>query len=189
MVQLPSVVSGVFLLLLSFAPTEEVFTDCSVDLHHCVFEDNILAVINDLPSLEECRMECQAEKACQFITYYDPDYAITDPFAGSCILFSQCSLTSSNKGDNICQGCVTLNTTCRPPVKPCSAPVQGGDLLLRSNIDIKKHIIDLCIVHCALRILHYRPQRQTVRKAYYKIPFITLRRINVGSEGEDSFTR
>ena len=89
--QLLLVFSGV-VLLLTLAGAEQgqggVFTGCSVDMQHCVFEDNILDIINNVPSLEQCRLMCKAEKDCRYITYYDTFYAMNEHFAGSCILFS-----------------------------------------------------------------------------------------------------
>ena len=44
---------------------------------HCVFEDNnILEIINKVPTLEECELICKDDIACRYITYYDPDYGI-----------------------------------------------------------------------------------------------------------------
>ena len=128
MFQFLIVVSGVFLHL-AFGREErgqgEIFTECSVELQHCVFKDNILYIVNNAPSLEECRLICEAEKDCRYFTYYDSDYAKVEPFAGSCIMFSHCTLYPPNTGDNRCQGCVTEDTQCTTVVEPCSAPVQG----------------------------------------------------------------
>ena len=156
--QLQIVVSGVFLLL-TFSQAEvgqgDVLTKCSVYSQHCVFENNnILSIINNNPSLEECRLKCEAEKGCRYITYYDYDPDHEEPFSGSCILFNQeCTLYPPNTGNNQCKGCVTQDTQC-VTAEPCSAPVKGGVLLLRSNIHIKTLMI------CVLYAVHqkYKPK-------------------------------
>ena len=121
-----------FLLLLTFARAQchqgEVFTECSVNSQHCVFEDNILSIINNVTTLEQCRLMCKEEKDCRYITYYDAFFAQGDPFAGSCILFSHCSLR-----EHRCTGCVTEDTHCTTVLEPCSAPVHGTVLLFRSK--------------------------------------------------------
>ena len=161
--QLQIVVSGVFLLL-TFSQAEvgqgDVLTKCSVYSQHCVFEDNnILSIINNMAGLEECRLKCKTEKGCRYITYYDYDPDHEEPFSGSCILFNQeCTLYPPNTGNNQCKGCVTQDTQCVPEEEPCSAPVQGGFLLLRSNIHIKTLMISvLYAVQCT-------PKRQTERQ-------------------------
>ena len=128
MYQLPIVFSGLFLLL-TLAGAErgqgKVFTECSVELQHCVFENNIINIINNVSGLEDCRLMCKAEKDCRYLTYYDSDYTSFEPFAGSCILFSHCSLYPHTQ-DNQCLGCVTEDTHCNTLVEPCSAPVRAA---------------------------------------------------------------
>ena len=97
MFQFLIVVSGVFLHL-AFGREErghgEIFTECSVELQHCVFKDNILYIVNNAPSLEECRLICEAEKDCRYFTYYDSDYAKVEHLLGpaSCLATAPCIL-------------------------------------------------------------------------------------------------
>ena len=80
--------------------------------------DNTLGTYGGVPSLEECRVLCQNNYQCKFLTYYYEE----GPAKHVCFLFSSCEVA----GD--CENCVSETSNCG---LRCDAPYSG---VLEENI-------------------------------------------------------
>ena len=95
---------------------------CSSDKTACeAHEENTLETYFGVPSLEECRLLCQNNDQCQFLTYF---YEESQTAKQICFLFSSCEAT----GD--CESCVSEARDCRTQLR-CEAHYAG---VLQDNI-------------------------------------------------------
>ena len=121
---------------------------CTTQNQHCVFEDNIISIINNV-TLNECRLLCIGDSSCRYLSYYDKKGY---PFPESCILFTQCKVYEY-PNDNTCTSCITEDTTCHP--------AQSQHCVIEENIIsiINQVTLDECRLLCngdsACRYLSY----------------------------------
>ena len=60
---------------------------CSVDGLACEMHDNTIAILPNVPTMEECRLLCQDQDNCNYISHFG---AVSFPFVETCMLFSAC---------------------------------------------------------------------------------------------------
>ena len=108
-------------ILLLFFPAIALaqFTNgtCSLDDYACdIVDDNLVELVNDVSSVDECRQACNDNRAsCKYFTYFGPD---SYPFVETCMLFSSC------KELDPCTDCHSEALLCNDAY--CTAPVQGS---------------------------------------------------------------
>ena len=94
---------------------------CSSNNTACeAHQGNTLETYFGVPSLAECRVLCQNNYQCKFLTYYYEE----GPAKQICFLFSSCEAA----GD--CENCVSQARHCRTELR-CEAPYTG---VLQDNI-------------------------------------------------------
>ena len=75
--------------------------------------DNVLDILPDIASLEQCRVICQDAPSCAFLTHFGSD---SYPFKETCMLFSECSELHAYPD------CITEEAACWAL---CSSPVES----------------------------------------------------------------
>ena len=80
--------------------------ECKVD------GDNVISILHNIPTLEQCRQICHDEEHCSFLSYFG---ANSFPFTETCMMFSTCDELSS------CTDCRTEDSSCRL----CSLAIEG----------------------------------------------------------------
>ena len=118
------------LLLLPVSLAELPNGECDVTGSTCELEnDNVIGIIFDIASEEECQKECEDDSTdCRVYAYYGPDGV---PYRDTCILFSNCTTLGP------CEDCFTEELKCGIY---CQAPVEGvlGDNQLDFIVDVSE---------------------------------------------------
>ena len=127
---------------------------CTALNQHCVFQDNIISIINQV-TLDECRLLCNGDSSCRYLSYYDKNGY---PFTDSCILFTHCKVYEYPT-DNMCTSCITEDTTCHTVHEPCTAPVSShmSSNLINTfaGIQTEGNCRDLCLVEDSCNFFTY----------------------------------
>ena len=94
--------------------------ECSAEEMVCELDNsNVIGIINDVASAEECKRDCEEHSAgCRVYSYFGSNGT---PFRETCILFGSCTILYP------CQDCFTEDVECIF----CKAPVEG---LLDTNL-------------------------------------------------------
>ena len=129
--------------------------ECSVDGLACEMHDNTIAILPNVPTIEECRLLCQDQDNCNYISHFGPG---SYPFVETCMLFSACdTLTAMEYSD-----CSTENIACWTL---CSEPLEGqlGENLVQFIPDIVDEFVcrDACRNHSSCHLYtHYKTSSQ-----------------------------
>ena len=90
--------------------------DCNTEGKECAYDStNLIAMINQVPSIAECRQLCLERDKCEFITYLDEGAA---PLAHACLLFKTCETVEDCDADH----CASQNMDC---YRTCGSNVVG----------------------------------------------------------------
>ena len=65
---------------------------CVLDSLACEMHDNIVSLLPGVESVEECRVLCQEEPACTYMSHFGNH---SYPFSRECILFDECDTLHS----------------------------------------------------------------------------------------------
>merc|ERR1719450_1144862 len=118
---------AIFLVkILTFVQGDSPVTCASDNVACTVHEDNLLDIVGDVASIEECRQLCYYMEDCDYLTYYDINGS---PFIEVCQLFSSCEQTHNSTN------CVSETRTC---YNKCGKKVLGvlGDNILGAIGDV-----------------------------------------------------
>ena len=93
------------LMLLQVTLAELPNGNCSATGSTCELDnDNVIGILFDVESEEECRLECEDESTgCTVFTYYGPAGV---PYRDTCLLFSNCTTLDP------CTDCLTEEVEC-----------------------------------------------------------------------------
>ena len=92
---------------------------CTAEGQSCkIIEGNILAIIPNILTIDECSLLCQDTQNCSFVTIFGEN---SFPFSDTCVLFSSCDELQE------CSDCETTNTNCGIVEKDelCSSNIEG----------------------------------------------------------------
>ena len=108
-------VAALLILLPLFTFADLPNGECSASGSTCELEnDNVIDIIYNVASEEECRQECKdISTGCSVFSYYGPAGV---PYRDTCLLFSNCTILDP------CEDCYTEEWECG---KFCKAPVEG----------------------------------------------------------------
>ena len=114
--------------------------ECSATDMVCRLDnDNVIGIITDTASAEECEQNCKDSTAgCKVYSYFGKTGV---PFVETCILFSECSVLDS------CEDCFTKEVECGIF---CNAPVEGA--IGENLIDFVSEVSEAaCEAECTIR--------------------------------------
>jgi len=101
---------------------------CKVSGQTCEFQENLLSIVPNIQTIDECELICKDNSECTFFTYFGED---NSQFSENCILFSSCdNLVTCTDCSTTQYGKCSLNLE---PISFCSHPVVGhiGENLLQ----------------------------------------------------------
>lgn len=126
---------------------------CSSNNTACeAHEENTLETYFGVPSLEECRVLCQNNYQCKFLTYYREEGQAKH----ACFLFSSCEEAAE------CGSCVSETSNCE---RRCDAPFSG---VLEENV--LEDILDVASVSDCREICKSKWQKGCKFYTYYQSP-------------------
>ena len=92
------------ILLVAYSNGLQSPPTCSSEGVECQYSDNnLIDSVSQVHSEEECRLICEDQQRCNFITFFN---ASSIPFSNFCRLFNTCENTEE------CENCVTQNLDC-----------------------------------------------------------------------------
>jgi len=96
---------------------------CTLENQMCEMHENVITIVTGVSSIAECKVICDEEATCQYLTYYKEE---SPSLSEACVLYTSCDVLRD------CKGCITASVACQQLTGLCSQPLEshiGNNLL------------------------------------------------------------